>query len=206
MKKKNKEVIFFILIIFFIFVSLYFDNSLVKHISFLRNNILDKFFLILTYVSSEVIIFGVLTALFLWRDNKRRWILPLWLTLGISAIVSFILKITIQRARPFQLGIVSLLPSLQEASHDIWNFSFPSSHAMLAFCAIPILSQQYPKLKKVWIGIAVLIALSRVYFGLHYFSDVIAGGLIGYIVGMLIVKLEKEEKFGQKIYDKIRKR
>jgi len=203
MKKKNKEVIFFILIIFFIFVSLYFDNSLVKHISFLRNNILDKFFLILTYVSSEVIIFGVLTALFLWRDNKRRWILPLWLTLGISAIVSFILKITIQRARPFQLGIVSLLPSLQEASHDIWNFSFPSSHAMLAFCAIPILSQQYPKLKKVWIGIAVLIALSRVYFGLHYFSDVVAGGAIGYLIGIMVVRLEKEYKFGRDIYDKI---
>jgi undecaprenyl-diphosphatase len=176
---------------------------LIKYVSFIRNGVLDNVFLIVTYLSSEVIIFLILTALFLWKDHKRRWILPLWVTLGISAIVGFILKITIQRQRPFQQGLVSLLPKLQEASYSIWSFSFPSSHALLAFCAVPILSEQYPKLKKVWIGIAVLIAFSRVYFGLHFISDVLAGGLIGYVIGMLIVKLEKEKKFGKNVYDNI---
>lgn len=201
--KKNKGVIFVILAVVSIIVSLYFDSQIIRYISLLRNSVLDKFFLFITIVSSEVIIFLILTSLFLWREHKRRWIAPLWLTLGISAIVSFILKITIQRARPFQLGIVSLLPSLQEKAFSTWSFSFPSSHAMLAFCAIPILSQQYPKLKKVWIGIAILIAFSRLYFGLHFLSDVIAGALIGYIIGMLVVKLEKETKFGKKIYERV---
>jgi len=204
--RKKKGVVIWILVIFAIFVSFYFDNLLIKYISFLRNDIVDKFFLFVTIVSSEVVIFLILTALFLWKDNKRRWILPLWVTFGISAVVSFILKITIQRARPFQLGIVPLLSSLREANFSTWSFSFPSSHSMLAFCAVPILSQQYPKLKKVWIGIAVLIAFSRLYFGLHFLSDVIAGGLIGYIIGLLVVKLEKEKKFGQEIYKRIMRR
>lgn len=203
---KNKGVVIWIAVIFLLIVSFYFDKSLVKDVSSLRNPIIDSFFLGISFISSEVVLFLAITVLFIWKDEKRRWIVPLWLTLGISAVVSFILKITVQRLRPFQMGIVPLLSNLSEASQDIWNFSFPSSHAMIAFCAIPILSKQYPKLKNVWIGIAVLIAFSRVYLGLHFFSDVIAGGAIGYIIGMLIAKLEKEEKFGQKIYNKIMRR
>jgi len=204
--KKNKGVLILILAVCSVIVSLYFDSSLIKEASLLRNGILDWFFLLITYVSSEVIIFFILTALFLSRDKKREWIIPLWLSLFLSALVSFVLKITVQRARPFQLGIVSLLPSLLENSYSIWNFSFPSFQSMLAFCAIPILSKQYPKLKKFWIAFAVLIAFSRVYFGLHFFSDVIAGGIIGYLIGMLIVRLEKEHKFGKKIYNRIMRR
>jgi undecaprenyl-diphosphatase len=145
----------------------------------------------------------VLTALFLWKNHKRRWILPLWISFGIAAIIGFRLKVTIQRARPFQLGLVPLLSSLSEASYSTWSFSFPSNHAMLAFCAIPILSEQYPKLKKVWIAIAILIALSRVYLGLHFVSDVISGAFMGYLIGLMVVKLEKEHKFGRNIYERI---
>jgi undecaprenyl-diphosphatase len=201
--KKNKEVIIFTILAVSIIVSLYFDAYLIKGVSFLRNIILDEFFLGITFVSSEIIIFFVLTSLFLWKEEKRKWIFPLWACLGISALVSFILKITIQRERPFQLGIVPLIQSLQSASYSIWNFSFPSFQSMLAFCAIPILSEQFPKLKKFWIAFAVLVAFSRVYFGLHFVSDVIAGGLIGYLIGIIIVKEEKENHFGQKIYNKI---
>ena len=106
---KIKVVFIWTLIAFAIIASFFLDDIIVKDVSLLRNNILDKFFLIITYLSSEIIIFAIVTALFLWKDKKRRWILPLWLSLGVSAIVGFLLKVTVQRARPFQLGIVSLL-------------------------------------------------------------------------------------------------
>jgi len=206
MKVKKRLITWIIILILLILAGFYFDNILVKYISFLRTGILDSFFLTITFLSSEILIFFILTALFLWRENKRRWILPLWLSLGLSALISFALKIIIQRQRPFQLGLVSLLPSLQEASYSIWNFSFPSFQSMLVFCAIPILSEQFPRFKKFWIAFAVLVAFSRLYFGVHFISDVIAGGLIGYLTGIMIVKAEKENKFGQRIYNKIFKR
>ena len=158
----------------------------------------------ITYVSSGVIIFFVLTSLFLWKEHKRKYILPLWVTLALAAIVSFLLKIAVKRPRPYQIDIVSAL--FEEASHNIWNFSFPSFQAMLGFCAIPILSKKFPKLTYIWVIFAVLIALSRVYLGVHFISDILVGGLIGYFLGVFVIKYEDKTNFWGKIYKKIFRR
>lgn len=200
MKKREKVFIFFIILNLICF---YFDEFLVQYVSLFRNNFLDNFFLVITFVSSEIILFFVLTALFLWTEKKREWILPLWICLGSSAFVSFILKIIVQRERPFQLGIVELISNLQSSSYEIWNFSFPSFQSMLVFSAIPIIAYNFPKLKKFWIAFAILVAFSRIYFGVHFFSDVIAGAIIGYFIGIGILNLERNKKFGQRIYQKI---
>jgi undecaprenyl-diphosphatase len=204
--KKEGKIVIIILFTLAIIISFCLDKELIQVISFLRNSVLDTFFIGITFASSEIIIFFVLTAFFLWTENKREWILPLWACLGASAIVSFILKITVQRLRPFQLGFISLIPTLQEASFNIWNFSFPSFQSMLVFSAIPILSKQFPKLKNIWIIFAILVGFSRLYFGVHFVSDVLIGAVIGYLIGMAAVKLEKENKWGKNIYRKIFRR
>jgi len=202
---KKREVLFIsIIIIFAILCFFYFDVGISQSFENIRNYFLTDLFMGITYVSSGVIIFFILTSLFLWKENKRKWILPLWITLALSAVVSFLLKIAIQRPRPYQIEVVSSL--LEEASHNIWNFSFPSFQAMLAFCAIPILSKEFPKLKNIWIIFAVLIALSRVYLGVHFMSDILIGGLIGYFLGYLLINSERKNKFWEKVYKKIFKR
>jgi len=189
--------------ILLMFLCFYFDKQLSSTVSLVKNSFFDEIFYGVTFVSSEIIIFFFLTSLFLWKEHKRRWILPLWLTLCISAAISFLLKVIIQRPRPFQLDIISLMPLLESSSYAVWNFSFPSFQSMLGFCAIPILSKEFPKLKYFWIFFAFLVALSRVYFGLHFFSDVLAGGIIGYLIGASVVNLEEEFSFGKKAYKKI---
>ena len=202
---KKKEVLFVgIIVILAILSFLYFDESISQCFENIRNYFLTDLFMGITYVSSGVIIFFSLTSLFLWKEHKRKWILPLWITLALSAIVSFLLKIVIQRSRPYQIGVVSSL--LEEASHNIWNFSFPSFQTMLAFCAIPILSKEFPKLKNAWVIFAVLIAISRVYLGVHFMSDILIGGLIGYFLGVFVISSEKKNKFWEKTYKKIFKK
>jgi len=191
----------FIFVLLAIFISLYFDSEIVKGVSLIRNNLLNDFFMGITFISSEIIVFSFLTLLFLWK--KQKLVLPLWVTLGLAVAVSFLLKVVVQRQRPFQLEIVSVLPVLEKASHSIWNFSFPSFQTMLVFCAIPILSKQFSKLKYLWIAFAVLVGFSRIYFGLHFMSDVIAGAAIGYFLGVIIIKFEEKYKFGEKIFVKL---
>lgn len=202
---KKKEVLFISIIIIFAVLSFfYFDISISQSFENIRNYFLTDLFMGITYVSSGVIIFFILTSLFLWKEHKRKYILPLWFTLALSTIVSFLLKIAIQRPRPYQIGVVSSL--LEGASHNIWNFSFPSFQAMLVFCAIPILSKEFPKLKNIWIIFAVLIAISRVYLGVHFMSDILVGGLIGYFLGVFVIKYEDKTRFWGKIYKKIFRR
>jgi len=189
-----------------ILISFIFDAEIIKFVSLFRNFILNEFFLGVTFVSSEVIIFFFLTSLFLWKEHKRKWVLPLWATLFFSVVVSLILKIGIHRARPFQQGIVSTLPVLEKASQLVWNFSFPSFQSMLAFCAVPILAKEFPRFKYIWIIFAGLVAFSRVYFGLHFMSDVLSGGLIGLIIGWGVISFENKYKIGEKIYKKIFKK
>jgi len=199
----EKRTYIFLIIILLILISFQYDNTMVREISKLRNNFLDSFFAGLTFISSEIIIFFFLTSLFLWSEKKREWILPLWFTLFVSAVISFILKYLIQRPRPFQIGLISIMKVLEKANFSTWNFSFPSFQTMFVFSAIPILSKEFPRLKKFWIILSVLVGFSRVYFGLHFLSDVIVGGVIGYFIGVWVIDLEKENRFGRYWWKKV---
>ena len=188
-------------------LSFYFDNTIIKFFVSFRSLYLNEFFLGIKFLDSDIIVIIFLTFLLLLAKKKREWILPLWLTIGITAIVSFALKVLVHRTRPFATGVVSLASGITaSASYLIWDFSFPSFDAAFAFCAIPILSKLYPKLKYFWIGFAVLVGLSRVYFGVHYLSDVISGALIGYLIGLIIVRIEDKNKFFKKLYHRIFKK
>ncbi len=194
-KKKNIFLIGLFLILFLI--SLKFDPQIVRFFFKIRSYYLSQFLLGIAFVSSEVIIFFVLTSLFLWSERKRKWIVPLWITMFLSVLVSYGLKIIVQRPRPFEAGIVQ--PILLE-SFSKWNYSFPSFQSMLVFAAIPILAKEFKRVKYVWVIFAVLVALSRLYLGVHYFSDVLAGALIGYGIGMFIVHQENYNKIWSKLH------
>ena len=172
MIKKNYMAFFILLLILIIILSFKFDNELIYAFSLLKSSLLDKFFLMINNISSRLIIFLFLTTIFFIgkksRIMKRRWILPLWFTLILSSLINFFIKILIKRPRPYTLGLISIPESLIEASHSVWNFSFPSSHAMMVFAVLPILNKEFHKFKYVWIVFAVLVSISRVYLGLHY--------------------------------------
>ena len=185
----RKRTIVLLIVALLFLISFQYDNQIVKGVSEIRNNFLNSFFSWVTLIGSKEIVFLFFTCLFLFYKKNRQWIFPLWFTLLVSAVVGFILKVLIQRPRPFQQGIVSIISVLEKANHSTWNFSFPSSHTLIAFCMLPLLSKQFPKLKKLWFIFAVLVGLSRVYLGVHFLSDVIAGGIIGYFIGAWIIRL-----------------
>ena len=183
------------------------DDSIIKIVAQSRTGYLDYVFLSVAFASNIFIIFFFLTSLFLWTENKRRWIVPLWLSGFYAVVVSYLLKISIMRLRPFQEGLV---PALQVGLHFIkdnfmtWNSSFPSFQAMFVFSALPVLSKEFKRLKYVWFIFACLVAFSRVYFGLHYLSDVLAGAIIGYLIGLGIVIVEEKKEWGVRVMKVLR--
>ncbi|MEX2017254.1 MAG: phosphatase PAP2 family protein [Candidatus Pacearchaeota archaeon] len=201
---KDKKHIWVVSLIVIAFIlALYFDSYIIQGVTYLKNAILDEFLIGLTYTSTEIIIFFVITSFFLWNSNKRKWILPLWFTLLLSSIASFILKLSIQRPRPFQQGLMEISSFLVKDSYYAWDFSFPSAQTMAVFCAVPFLIKEFPRLKYMWVTLAAIVGFSRIYFGFHFLSDVIAGAAIGWMLGALIIKNERESRFWEKVYWRI---
>ena len=134
----------------------------------------------------------LIPTLFSLREKKFNYVIYLWAAFFSSIIVSFLLKLIVLRPRPL----------ISSSFLGILNYSFPSMHALAAFAALPILDKEFPKLRVFWILFAFFAAVSRLYFSFHYFSDVVAGALIGYGIGLLFINLEQKHKIIKKVYKK----
>ncbi|MDP9285952.1 MAG: phosphatase PAP2 family protein [Actinomycetota bacterium] len=84
-------------------------------------------------------------------------------------------------------GIYCLVDArLRDVSANVYvvhSSSFPAGHAATAFAGAVVLSVVAPRLAPAFLGLAVLIAISRVYVGVHYPTDVLAGAVLGALVG-----------------------
>jgi len=178
--------------------ALVFDKAIVLFATAYRTTALNIIFTYFTYMGSTIVILFLVTSLFMWQEHKRKFLVPFWLALVSSAFVSYLLKIIVARPRPnILLNIIPLVGSS--------GFSFPSGHAAVTFSALPVMNKEYPQLKYVWTTAAVLVALSRVYLGVHYLSDVIFGAVLGYCCGWFFLEAKKREWF-KKIIDNIQRK
>jgi undecaprenyl-diphosphatase len=106
-----------------------------------------------------------------------------------------VLKHVFERLRPCQeLDGVRLLVGCGGA------FSMPSNHTVNAFAAAAIFSHFFRKSAVPMFLIAVLVAFSRIYVGVHYPSDVLAGAVLGGVVAGAVLILHKwaTERFKEK--------
>jgi undecaprenyl-diphosphatase len=93
--------------------------------------------------------------------------------LVVAAVASGLLKYHWQRGRP---DVIPLLVRRQRTT------SFPSGHAATGAAAACALVVVAPQLAPLWIGMAALMAASRVYVGVHWPTDVAAGIGLGFLV------------------------
>lgn len=97
---------------------------------------------------------------------------------------SHIIKPLVGRIRPcYELEGVRLLVGCGS------GLSFPSSHAVNSLTVATLTSKFYKKYSPYLLLFAFLISFSRVYVGVHYPADVLAGMIIGAIVGFSVVYL-----------------
>ena len=66
------------------------------------------------------------------------------------------------------------------------SYSFPSGHTLSSFAAAEMLSLYFTQYRLVFMSIAFLIALSRLYLYVHYPTDVIAGFILGLLCSKII--------------------
>lgn len=158
----------------------FWDDLIVNAITNLGKPFLDIFFYFFTNLGSIyfiAIIFLILT-LFLIKKRMKRAAVAVFLTLVGSGIFIFVFKDIFGRPRPF--GCFS--------ERDC--FSYPSGHVTISFYFYSMLFYlltRFIKLKRITvllIGLTLfllifLVALSRIYLGYHFLTDVMGGFLLG---------------------------
>lgn len=148
----------------------------------LRSTPLDAVMRIITSLGDKGILWGGTTVLLAATDKYRKTSIKLGSSLCIGALITNLTtKNAIKRPRPFE--VIEGLQTLISAPTD---WSFPSGHTTSSVAAGLILLMRTPKK----IGIpafmtGIMISLSRIYVGVHYPSDVIAGAAAGIAAALI---------------------
>lgn len=166
----------------------YFFNSAIK------NKVLDLIFPVITRLGEDhtIILLAILLFVFSRRKEKKTPILIL-VTLFLARPSVLLLKHITHRPRPFLIYENTHLMGKAAFS------SFPSGHTTLATAISIILCFKYRKFSLLFISLAILVGISRLYVGQHYPSDVLAGFILGGLLAFAVIYLEK-------IFQKTKKR
>ena len=163
----------------------------VKIIEYLQSGASDFWtfcFKAISTLGTFVFAIGLLIAFFF--VCKKRFLL-LGGTIGLGLLLNFIIKNIVKRERPF----VAHESIIKLGAGD--GFSLPSSHAvgvtiLAIFLCYIVFRTAKRKSTKILTAIAsilavMLVCLSRMYLGMHYFSDVCLGIILGAIVSFLAI-------------------
>ena len=192
MKKKIFLVTNFLIIVLAIIMETKYNNGLtsfdLKISEFIwnfRNNNLTSIMKFISFLASSKFIIIVLLSYII---IKRDILFPL--NMSISTIINQIIKRIIKRQRPSNFLVKEK------------NYSFPSGHSMASvsfygYIIYKIYKSSYSKHVKI-ISISLLsllillVGLSRIYLGVHYFSDVICGYLISLEYLIVFISVTKK--------------
>jgi undecaprenyl-diphosphatase len=127
-------------------------------------------------VALVMLIIGMTTV------DRRRGVVTVGVAAAAVAVGDFlghtVIKPIFARPRP-----CAVLDAMQPLVGCTDSFSLPSNHAINSFALAAVVGAFFPIMRWPMLGVALLVAFSRVAVGVHYLSDVTAGALIGFGVG-----------------------
>lgn len=170
------------------------DQNILEFLVSQRKEFLTVFFLLATYFGNITFV-GILSSLlisYLYLKRLTQYILPLIISVLGSTLTMFFIKNIFDRERPGSIGL-----------YLETGYSFPSGHATIAmslygFLIYLIFKQNKNSIQKnlslsIVACLILLIGLSRLYLGVHYFSDVVFGYVLGFIWILIALGVSKSK-------------
>lgn len=155
-----------------------------------RSKALDRVLIPISVVTDwEFLWYGLYAAFMLLGDprckrlGKRMLIAIPATTFGLVIPLMYLFP----RKRPFQQ-----FPEIEPRSFPIDISSFPSGHTKSVWLSAVVLSHYSPQWAPAFVAVALLASYSRVYCGLHYPTDVLAGTVLGLCLGLLLLAITRD--------------
>ncbi|MEV8569167.1 phosphatase PAP2 family protein [Streptomyces sp. NPDC051322] len=138
-----------------------------------------------------LLLFGVLFVVVWWRArtaSSQAMALALIAPLGtaVAYVISEVLKSVIHEERPCRAVSGAMPPLIDCPAHGDW--SFPSNHSIIAAAAAVGLAIAVMRLVWLTVPVALLMAFSRVFVGVHYPHDVLVGLILGALIALLVIE------------------
>lgn len=158
----------------------------------LHNNILDCIMMLITSLGNGGLLWIFISIMLISippigkeslekKKRRKNYGILLLISLVLTAILgNLIIKNIIQRPRPFQVD-TSVIPLIHPR-----EYSFPSGHTSSSFAAATILLLYNPKAGGFAFLVAGLIAFSRMYFFVHFPTDIFGGIVLGVFCSILV--------------------
>lgn len=164
---------------------------------------LDSFWLFVTQMHKQPLIsFGVVpvlvgAAVYIYRWEAVKVLVAVGIAIALADTIAYRgIKQFIERPRPFENPVTATWLRKIGTAHGP---SFPSNHTANTFAAAVVLSWYFRRGRALFYTLAIAVAISRVALGVHYPSDVFAGMILGYIVGLLVTsELGKQMRVSKK--------
>ena len=177
-----------------------FDLLLSNAFRSLQNVPLDLFTHALTAVTYGGALWVVL-ALWLWSRGYKLLAIQIGVAIAIALAETSVLKHLFHRTRPVAVDLYEFWMPMHKLFAD--QYSFPSGHSSLSFAAAGVIFLKF----RDWRGwtallVALIVGLCRIYEGMHWPTDVLAGMVIGLIASALA--LPATRKVSSSISDKDR--
>lgn len=178
-----------------------FDETVLRWVSTHHTPAMDKAMLEITALGTGVVVFMIVgvAALFLTLTRHKYSALLLLVATAGGGLLNLVLKLRFDRPRPhvFEWGIQAM------------SSSFPSGHAMSAAIVYSTVAYLAARLqKRLWARwltlfgaaiVIILISASRLYLGVHYPSDVLAGVIVGVAwAAFCMATLEAIQRFSER--------
>lgn len=194
MKEKTRKILFISMFLFFLFLAIFvcfrftekIDLAVSSFVATFHTTWLTSFFLFITeFGYIRFLLLFLILILVCFHRERFAYLLPIHL--AIVTLLNFLLKQLFARPRP-EFSLITET-----------GFSFPSGHAMVTMAFYGYSLYVVVKLvKKKWlrnslivlfVSIIFLVGLSRIYLGVHYVTDVLAGYSISLVYLFLVTKI-----------------
>jgi len=163
----------------------------------MQNNFFDLLMPTITNIGTDIFLISICIIILLYSIITKNISLKYLAITGIIAIIFAdiaigILKVLINEPRPF-----ITLDNIHLLTNETDPYSFPSGHTGNIFALATALGLRWTfniknkSIKLAWllIPLAFIIGFSRIYIGVHYPFDVVAGAVIGIISGLIAIKI-----------------
>lgn len=194
-KLNKKNIVTYISLLLFLILTIlvftnnfsYIDDKIESFILSIRNKNLTDTMNTITNIGSAYSLIVITILLLFFLKNKKTCLL-ITLNLIFSFLSSQIVKFILQRERPINIGLVSTS-----------GYSYPSGHSMVSMAYFGFMAYLiYKNISNVFLKIifimlfillSIVIGFSRIYLGVHYFSDVLGGFLLSIFYLSLFINI-----------------